>query len=152
MKKHFKLSHCSQLTQIFSFSHISEMSQKSLEKYLQERLLQRKILDEEILYLQSQLQKIIGSKASFENQNANKICVSYVHKQTQTEKFIKNQGTQTKKYKPGNPEDQKQISFDHNERQIIKDFFRKHDGKFSTVLPYKPEGVKIIPCLGVDSP
>lgn len=132
------------------------MSQKSLEKYLQERLLQRKILDEEILYLQSQLQKIIGSKTSklrsFENQNTNKIYVSYVHKQTQTEKFIKNQGTQTKKYKPGNPEDQKQRSFSHKESQIIKDFFKKHEEKFSTVLPYKPEGVKIIPCIGVDSP
>ena len=128
------------------------MSQKSLEKYLQERLLQRKILDEEILYLQSQLQKISGSKTYLENQNANKICVSYVHKQTQTEKCNKNQGTQTKKYKPGNPEDQKQISFGHKESQIIKDFFKKHDGKFSTFLPYKPEGVNVIPCIGVDRP
>ena len=142
------------------------MSQKSLEKYLRERLLQRKILDEEILYLQSQLQKIIGSKTSklrsLEYQNANKICVSYVHTKTQTEKFHKNQGTQTerfrknqgsqtKKYQPGNPEDQKQISFGHNESQIIKDFFQKHEGKLTTVLPYKPDGVKIIPCIGVDS-
>ena len=78
------------------------MSQKSLEKYLQERLLQRKILDEEILYLQSQLQKIIGSKTSklihLENQNANKTCVSYVHTHTQTEKFHKNRGTQTERF------------------------------------------------------